>query len=71
MENRDDLAGDLMEGVPAISRFLGVPERRVYWLAANKTIPLFKQGNVWCGRKSTLRRHYDRMEQATVDQGAA
>jgi hypothetical protein len=54
-----DLADDLLSGVPAIAEFTGWPERRVYYLAEKELIPLFKVGDRWCGRKSTLRRHLD------------
>ena len=54
-----DLADDLLSGVPAIAEFTGWPERRVYYLAEKKLIPLFKIGDRWCGRKSTLRRQLD------------
>ena len=59
-----DLADDLLSGVPAIAEFTGWPERRVYYLAEKKLIPLFKIGDRWCGRKSTLRRQLDYPESA-------
>jgi hypothetical protein len=57
-----DLAGDLLDGVPAIAAFTGWPARRVYYLAEKRLLPLFKVGDRWCGRKSTLRRHVDQLE---------
>jgi hypothetical protein len=62
MEPQDDLAGDLLSGVQVIAEFTGWPERRVYYLAEKKLIPLFKIGDRWHGRKSTLRRHLDSCE---------
>jgi hypothetical protein len=59
MEAQDHLADDLLSGVPAIAEFTGRPSRRVYYLAEKKLIPLFKVGDRWCGRKSTLRPHLD------------
>jgi hypothetical protein len=64
METHQNLADDLLDGVPAISAFTGWPERRVYYLAEKQLIPLFKVGDRWCGRKSTLRRHLDATEAA-------
>jgi hypothetical protein len=59
----DDLATDLLDGIPAIARFLGLSTRRVYELAEKKRLPLFKLGNrKWQGRKSTLRRHIDGLD---------
>ena len=62
MEPQDDLAGDLLSGVQVIAEFTGWPERRVYYLAEKKLNPLFKIGDRWHGRKSTLRRHLDSCE---------
>ena len=62
-----DLADDLLSGVPAIAAFTGWPERRVYYLAEKKLIPLFKLGDRWCGRKSTLRRHLDCPESGSTE----
>jgi hypothetical protein len=61
----ENLADDLLDGVPAIANFTGWPPRRVYYLAEKGLIPLFKVGDRWCGRKSTLRRHFDSPEAAS------
>ena len=58
-----NLADDLLDGVEAISRFTGLPPRRVYYLAERKLLPLFKIGErKWQGRKSTLRAHVQALE---------
>ena len=58
-----DLAEDLLDGVEAISKFTGLPRRRVYYLAENGLLPLFKIGaRKWQGRKSTLREHIRKLE---------
>jgi hypothetical protein len=62
-----DLADDLLSGVPAIAEFTGWPERRVYYLAEKKLIPLFKIGDRWHGRKSTLRRYLDCPEAGSTE----
>jgi len=58
----EDLANDLLDGAPALATFTGWKERRVYYLAEKKLIPVFKIGDKWCGRKSTLRRFLDGLE---------
>lgn len=71
MSEQLKIADDLIEGMPSIAAYLGISERRAYHLAQNRLLPLFKTGNVWGARKSTLRRHYERMEQASGEQGVA
>jgi hypothetical protein len=63
---RDELATDLLDGMPAIARFGGWPVRRGYYLAENKLIPVFKLGDKWCARKSTLKAHIERLEAGHV-----
>lgn len=59
----DDLAADLLDGIPAIAAFLGLPVRRTYELAEKNKLPLFKLGDRrWQGRKSTLKRHVESLE---------
>jgi hypothetical protein len=65
MEN-EDLASDLLDGVPAIAKFTGWSQRRVYYLAEQGLIPLAKVGDRWTGRKSTLRRHLSDLESGTA-----
>jgi hypothetical protein len=67
MEAQGNLADDLLSGVPAISEFTGWPERRVYYLPEKKLIPLFKIGDRWHGRKSTLRRYLDCSEAGSTE----
>ena len=59
---RQDLATDLLDGMPAIAKFYGCSERRGYYLAENRLIPAFKVGEKWCARKSTLRAHIEKLE---------
>ena len=64
MEN-GDLAGDLLDGVKEIAAFTGWSERQIYYLAERGVLPLFKMDDdarKWCGRKSTLRRHIEKLE---------
>ena len=60
----DDLAADLLDGIPAIANFLGLPVRRTYELAEKRKLPVFKIGDrKWQARKSSLRRHIDGLDQ--------
>ena len=47
----NELAADLLDGIPAIAAYLGLPVRRTYELAEKKKLPLFKLGDrKWQGR---------------------
>lgn len=60
--NENDLAADLLDGIPAIAAFLGLPVRRTYDLAEKKKLPLFKLGDRrWQARKSTLLHHIEKL----------
>jgi excisionase family DNA binding protein len=59
----ENLADDLLDGVPAIAAFLGLPQRRIYDLVEKKKIPAFKMGGGrWSARKSTLCAHIEKLE---------
>jgi excisionase family DNA binding protein len=59
----NDLADDLLRGVDAIAAFTGLKRRTIYHLAENGRLPVFKlDDRVWCARKSTLRRHIEKLE---------
>jgi hypothetical protein len=61
------LADDILDGVKAISEFLGQPERRTYYLAEKGLLDgVFKQGNRWVGLKSALREGYARRSRGAV-----
>ena len=61
LEN-EDLATDLLDGVPAIAAFAGWSRRRTYYLVENDLVPAFKIGKKWAARRSTLRRHIAKLE---------
>jgi excisionase family DNA binding protein len=64
MEN-NNLADDLLDGVPAIAAFTGWSQRQIYHLAEKGKLPLFKVGErKWCARKSTLKAHIVKLETA-------
>jgi hypothetical protein len=60
----EDLADDLMVGVKPIAKFTGLQERVIFHLAPRGHLPLFKIGGRWAARKSTLRQHLAKLEQA-------
>jgi hypothetical protein len=65
--NETTLADDLLDGMKAISSFLGQTERRAYYLAEKGLLDgVFKQGNRWIGLKSVMREAY-----TTRSRGAA
>jgi hypothetical protein len=59
---RESLASDLLEGVQKIARYTGLKPRRVFYLAEGGRLPVFKIGNRWCARKSTLIEHIAKLE---------
>jgi len=61
------LADDMLNGMAEICRYLNIKPRRGYELAEKGQLPLFKIGDrKWQGRKSTLRRHIERLEAAAT-----
>jgi hypothetical protein len=57
----DNIAEDLLEGIKAISRFIGTTDRRAFYLAEKGLLDgVFKQGNRWIGLKSKIRDGYVR-----------
>ena len=70
MSESQELNSDLMVGVKIIADFLGVPDRRVFYWAETKKLPLFKIGSLWAGKKSTLRRHFAELEASQIERPA-
>jgi hypothetical protein len=69
----DCIADDLLEGAEEIARFMfGSPgkRRRVYHLAARSDLPLFRLGEVICGRRSTLLAWIAEQEKTTRPRGS-
>lgn len=60
----DDLADDMLRGIPSIARYLNEPIPRIYELARRRKLPLFKydESSVWRARKSTLKRYIAKLE---------
>ncbi len=61
---QNELSADLLYGASAISDFIWGAEnpRRVYHLCEHGNLPVFRLGNVICGRKSTLLDHIKAQE---------
>ncbi|KQT50157.1 hypothetical protein ASG52_08355 [Methylobacterium sp. Leaf456] len=56
--------GDLLVGMAAIARHLGITERQGWHLKDACDLPTFKQGRTVCARKSTLAQHFAAREAA-------
>ncbi len=66
----DCFADDLLEGAEEIALFMfgsSDKRRRVYHLAARSHLPLFRLGEVICGRRSTLLAWIAEQEKTTGD----
>ena len=62
----DNIADDLLDGMKAISRFVGTSERRGFYLAEKGLLKgVFKQGGRWIGLKSEIRSGYRKAANAT------
>jgi len=63
----ENVADDLIEGMKAIARFTGHPERRAFYLAEKGELPgVFKQAGRWVGLKSKIREGYERLASAST-----
>jgi len=59
MQSDNETCLDILRGVPAIARFVGLNDRQTYHALQNKHIPAIKEGAVWVTTKTRLRRHYN------------
>ncbi|WP_441256203.1 DNA-binding protein [Bradyrhizobium sp. 482_C4_N1_1] len=71
MRGEGEIADDLLEGAEAIARYMfgtgtATKRRRVYHLAATSDLPLFRLGEIICGRRSTLLAWIAEREQAAA-----
>ncbi|WP_084802954.1 hypothetical protein [Bradyrhizobium sp. NAS80.1] len=70
----DCIADDLLEGADEIARFMfgsADKRRRVYHLASRSGLPLFRMGEIICGRRSTLLAWIVAQEKTARSKGAA
>jgi hypothetical protein len=61
-----NFAEDLMIGAKPISKFTGIPVRKIFYLAETGRLPCFKLGKLWAARKSTLKDYIERLERGEV-----
>lgn len=72
MMQKDDLPGtsrlsdDLMIGAAALAAWLGVPPRKVFYIAETKQLPFFKIGGKLAARKSTIKEHIAKLERESA-----
>jgi len=64
------LADDVLSGVAAISEFTGDPVRRTYHLLETGQLPAFKLGGRWIARKSSILKHFEKLEEGQGARGA-
>jgi hypothetical protein len=60
------LAEDLIEGAEAIGAEYGFGPKRAFGLMEAKEIPAFKIAGRWFARRSTIRKHIERLERGDV-----
>ena len=57
----DTIADDMLQGVRAIARFTGNPERRTHYLLERGLLPAGQVGRLWIASKRTLRQYHERI----------
>lgn len=67
----DSIVGDLLRGAKAIAAFVGVSERRAYYLLERGYLPGVKEGAIWICTRSALLAHYRSAPSAAVVEHAA
>ena len=55
------IADDLLRGVKAIAREVGLTERQAYYQLERKRLPAGKDGEVWVASRQRLREHYQKI----------
>ncbi|MDA0661630.1 MAG: DNA-binding protein [Proteobacteria bacterium] len=56
--------GDILRGAKAIAAFINTTERRAFYKCERGHIPAFKEGRIWCLRKSRYLRDIEAKEAA-------
>jgi len=62
---------DLLTGAEEIAGYTGDSLRRTNYLLEKGLLPAYKEGRIWKMRKSTHRRHIERLEIAALERCAA
>lgn len=60
------LGEPLLEGARAIAQFIGIGQRRVYFLHERKELPTFMLGGRLCARPAALREHLAKLERGAA-----
>ena len=56
MKAVNELNEDLLTGAPAIAKYLGWPQRKIYYYAERRQLPIGRVGQTLIARKSELNR---------------
>ena len=62
-----DLASDMLHGAAAIARFIGVSQRKAFYLCEKNQIPAFQMGRKWYARRSTLQQFVAEQERRALE----
>jgi hypothetical protein len=65
-EKSEDLADDLVWGLPGIGKVIGRDPRQTFHMANAGQIPARKVGGRWCASRSALRRHFNALLAGTA-----
>jgi hypothetical protein len=57
-KHKNSIASDLLHGANEVSKFLGIPERQVYYYVEKGQLPVTKMGSLIVASKTVLRRHF-------------
>jgi hypothetical protein len=66
--NNHSIADDILRGARAIGDYIGLPEKKVFYLAEQGHLPIGRIGATLIASKRVLREHYAGLTQGTVDQ---
>ena len=65
-KNDTKIGDDLISGAPAIAVELNWKLSKTYHALQDGKIPGFKMGETWYSRRSSLKRHFDKLEEAAT-----
>jgi hypothetical protein len=63
----DSIANDRLDGAKAIGDFLGEDEKKIYYWAERKLIPIGRIGSMLVGSKKVLKEHYERITRGEAE----
>lgn len=65
------IADDLLTGAAAIASFLGIEERRAFYLCEKRLIPVGKLGASWVASRAALTQHFRSLTGSSGSFGSA